>query len=63
MSLSDSLCTLPCTLHIDVRNKDNVTPLHFACVGGNKEIVEYILQKLKVDVGEFVCTLSFQLIG
>ena len=42
-------------LYTDVKSTEDVTPLHFACVGGNKEIVQYLLQKLKLDVGKFVC--------
>ena len=38
-----------------MRNKDNLTPLHSACVGGNKEVVQYLVEELKCDVGEFLC--------
>ncbi len=36
----------------DVRDKDNWTPLHWACVGGSKDVVQYLVEELKMDVGE-----------
>ncbi len=33
----------------DVRDKDNRTPLHCACVGGCKDVVQYLVEE--VDVG------------
>ncbi len=36
----------------DVRDKDNWTPLHTACVGGRKDVVQYLVEELKMDVGE-----------
>ena len=42
------------TLHTDVRDKNNVTPLLYACKFGNKELVQYLAGELKCDVGEFV---------
>ena len=38
--------------HTDVRNKGDQTPLHLACVGGYIEVVQYLVEVLKVDVGE-----------
>ena len=49
-------------IHTDVRGQYNSTPLHYACLGGKKEIVQYLVEKLKCDIGEslrvvvFVCT-------
>ncbi len=36
----------------DVRDKDNRTPLHWACEGGSKDVVQYLVEELKMDVGE-----------
>ncbi len=36
----------------DVRDKDNRTPLHYACVEGSKDVVQYLVEELKMDVGE-----------
>ena len=38
--------------HTDVRAKDNRTPLHSACARGNIQVVKYLVEVLKVDVGE-----------
>ena len=35
-------------------DKDNLTALHYACVNGNKELIQYLVEELKCDVGEFV---------
>ena len=40
-------------LHTDARDEGNWTPLHYACGGGNIEVVQYLIQDLKCDVGEF----------
>ena len=37
----------------DVRDEYNRTPLHHACWKGNIEVVQYLTQNLKCDVGEF----------
>ena len=42
------------TLHTDVGDKDNLTPLLYACQCGSKELVQYLVGELKCDVGEFV---------
>ena len=36
----------------DVRDKDNMTPLHWACVRGSKDVVQYLVEVGKMDVGE-----------
>ncbi len=38
--------------HTDVRDKVNLTPLHRACVGGSIQVVKYLVEVLKVDVGK-----------
>ncbi len=38
--------------HTDVRDKWNQTPLHWACWGGHIQVVKYLVEVLKVDVGE-----------
>ena len=40
------------TIHTEVRDKDNMTPLQLACVCGNKEVVRYLIEVVKCDVGE-----------
>ena len=35
-----------------MRDKDNRTPLHWACVEGHKEVVQYLVVEGKCDVGE-----------
>ena len=37
-----------------MKDSYNATLLHYACAGGNKEIVQYLVEELKFDVGEFV---------
>ena len=55
MHLHSWLFTSPdITLHTEVRDKNNVTPLLYACEYGNKELVQYLVGELKCDVGEFV---------
>ena len=36
----------------DVRDEDNKSPLHLACEGGHKCIVEYLVEKANCDVSE-----------
>ncbi len=36
----------------DVRGENNWTPLFFACEGGSKDMVQYLVEELKMDVGE-----------
>ena len=38
--------------HTDVRDKLGRTPLHSACAGGSIQVVKYLVEVLKVDVGE-----------
>ena len=38
--------------HTDVRDRRGLTPLHRACVGGNIQLVKYLVEELKCDVGE-----------
>ena len=33
---------------------NNATALHHASVNGNKELIQYLVEELKCDVGEFV---------
>ena len=42
------------TLHTDVRDKYEKTPLHTACESGHKEVVQYLVEKVKCDVGEYL---------
>ena len=36
----------------DVRDDYNRTALHWACNGGSKDTVQYLVEELKMDVGE-----------
>ncbi len=36
----------------DVRDINNMTPLHWACVRGSKDMVQYLVEEGKMDVGE-----------
>ena len=36
----------------DVRDKNNKTPLHWACWGGSIDTVQYLVEEVKMDVGE-----------
>ena len=36
----------------DVRDNGDRTPLHSACLGGSKDMVQYLVEELKMDVGE-----------
>ncbi len=38
----------------DVRDKDNKTPLHWACGGGSIDVVQYLVEEKKMDVGEII---------
>ena len=42
------------SLHTDARSNKNETVLHSACAGGSQELVQYLVEDLKCDVGEFV---------
>ena len=46
------------TLHTDVGDIYNVTPLHKACINGQKDLVQYLVEELKCDVGECVGNCS-----
>ena len=42
------------TPYTDVRDGYDNTPLLRACMGGNKEFVQFLVEEMKCDVGEFV---------
>ena len=51
--------TISITLHshyhlccTDVRYEDGRSPLHWACEGGHKDVVEYLVEKANCDVSE-----------
>ena len=48
------LIGLVVTLHTDVKEMDNMTPLHLACERGHKEVVQYLVEEAKCDVGESI---------
>ena len=45
--------------HTDVRDVKDVTPLHAACQVGGKELVQYLVEECKCDVGESVSVILF----
>ena len=52
--LYEAITSPDITLHTEVRDKNNITALHYVCENGNKELVQYLVEELKCDVGEFV---------
>ncbi len=34
-----------------MRGEDNKTPLHYACKRGSKNLVQYLVEEVKCDVG------------
>ncbi len=45
-----------------MRDKDNKTPLHYACERGSKDVVQYLVEEIKCDVGEIpiiLCTAVY----
>ena len=52
LSLCVHVITTLISRHTDVRNKWNRTPLHDACEEGHIQVVQYLVEVLKVDVGE-----------
>ena len=34
-----------------MRDKENKTPLHYACKSESKDLVQYLVEKAKCDVG------------
>ena len=46
--------TIFCTSHsVDVRDNINRTPLHMACEMGHVDLVKYLVEKAKCNVGEY----------
>ena len=41
-------------LQTDVRGELNATTVHAACQGGNKEIIQYVVEELKCNIGELI---------
>ena len=46
------ITTLRLSPHSDVGDMLNRTPLHNACAGGSIQVVKYLVEECKVDVGE-----------
>ena len=36
----------------DVKDQEDRSPLHLACVGGHKDVVEFLVEKANCDVSE-----------
>ncbi len=49
--------------HTGVRGKFNYTPLHWACVGGYKDIVQFLVEVGKCNIGESFTVSLDPLIG
>ena len=41
----------------DVKDKYNMSPLHWACMTGKKGVVEYLVEKANCDISE--CSLLY----
>ncbi len=49
------VCCVRVMTHTDVRDELNrCTPLHLACSGGSLQVVQYLVDVLKVHVGECI---------
>ena len=46
------LCTQLC--YTDVSDENDRSPLHCACLGGHKDVVEYLVEKANCDVSEYL---------
>ena len=42
-----------------MRDEDNQTPLHISCFYGHKEVVHYLVEVVKCDVGESFYGVAF----
>ncbi len=40
----------------DVRDYENMTPLHKACVIGHKDVLQYLVEKANCDISEYNTT-------
>ncbi len=40
----------------DVRDDGNRTPLHIACSGGHRDVVQYLVAKANCDISEYNTT-------
>ena len=40
--------------HSEVRDKNNETPLHYACYYGHTEIVKFLVEEAKCNIGELI---------
>ena len=46
---------LPHYIHTGARTIHSATPLHYSCQFGYKDIVQYLVEEVKCDVGECMC--------
>ena len=46
----------------DVLDKDCWTPIHYACDGGNKELVQYLVENILFDAGKLRCICNIALV-
>ncbi len=54
LNTTRTLCACCVCPHTDVRDEDNHTPLHLACIGGSLQVAQYLVDVLKVHVGECI---------
>ena len=40
--------------HTEVRDNDNETPLHIACLFGHTEVVKFLVEEAKCNIGELI---------
>lgn len=51
-TLEFKLLTKHASIHAEARDNDGKTPLHHACDMGHVEIIQYLVENVKCDVGE-----------
>ena len=52
--ICDNLYILKYAAKIGALSKYGCSLLHFACMGGSKQTVQYLVEDLKLDIGEFL---------
>ncbi len=52
VKLLNIMLTLSMVLCADVRDYENWIPLHCACFGGHKDVVQYLVENAKCDISE-----------
>lgn len=40
-------------IYTDSRDEDDEAPIHRACIDGDKDVVQYLIEEAKCDMGEY----------